>query len=74
MLFTGEGETANASMWFNRDSHHLYLGCQSPATPFAQRQLARYHSHLRTVFAAVVADGDYSISTDREVALARHHS
>lgn len=74
MLFTGEGETANASMWFNRDARRLYLGCQSPATPFAQRQLARYHSHLRTVFAAVAADGDYSISTDREAALARHHS
>ncbi|MEV6655883.1 condensation domain-containing protein [Nocardia fluminea] len=75
MLFTGEGETANASMWFNRDAHHLYLGCQSPSTPFAQRQLARYHAHLRDVFATVAATGDYPISatTDREVAVARHH-
>ncbi|MFE1593346.1 condensation domain-containing protein [Nocardia sp. NPDC058705] len=73
MLFTGEGETANASMWFNRDANHLYLGCQSPSTAFAQRQLARYHAHLRTVFATVAAEGDYSIAADREVALARHH-
>lgn len=72
MLFTGEGETANASMWFNRDAEHLYLGCQSPATPFAQEQLARYHAHLRAVFTAVAADGDYLIG-DREVAVARHH-
>ncbi|MFD3745202.1 condensation domain-containing protein [Nocardia sp. NPDC058633] len=73
MLFTGEGETANASMWFNRDSRHLYLGCQSPSTPFAQRQLRRYHAHLRTVFATVATDGDYSITPDREIADARHH-
>ncbi|APE34354.1 hypothetical protein BOX37_10770 [Nocardia mangyaensis] len=74
MLFTGEGETANASMWFNRDAEHLYLGCQSPGTPFAQQQLARYHAHLRGVFDAVAADGDYLIGTgDREVAVARHH-
>lgn len=75
MLFTGEGETANASMWFNRDTHHLYLGCQSPSTPFAQGQIARYHAHLRAVFTTVAAEGDYPISavTDREVAVARHH-
>ncbi|MFC6010650.1 condensation domain-containing protein [Nocardia lasii] len=73
MLFTGEGETANASMWFNRDADHLYLGCQSPFTPFAQRQLARYHAHLRGVFATVAATGDYPIGAGKEVALARHH-
>ncbi|MEV0432514.1 condensation domain-containing protein [Nocardia sp. NPDC050413] len=74
MLFTGEGETANASMWFNRDAEHLYLGCQSPATPFAQHQLARYHAHLRSVFDAVATDGDRGLEADdREVAVARHH-
>ncbi|MDQ1202099.1 condensation domain-containing protein [Rhodococcus sp. SORGH_AS_0303] len=58
ILFTGEGRTANASMWFNRDDRHFYLGSQTPATPEAQRQVARYHQHLREVLQTVARDGN----------------
>ncbi len=72
--FTGEGETANASMWFNRDADHLYLGAQTPRTPLAQKQIALYHAHLRNVIATVAREGDYAIRAPRtpELAFARH--
>lgn len=59
ILFTGEGNTSNASMWFNRDGRHFYLGSQTPDTPFAQAQVARYHSHLRRVLRTVARTGTY---------------
>ncbi|GAA5060937.1 condensation domain-containing protein [Nocardia callitridis] len=75
VLCTGEGSTANASMWFNRDERHLYVGCQSPDTPLARRNLATYHAHLRAVFDSIARDGDYRIraGADKEVAGASHH-
>ncbi len=83
MQTTGEGRTSNASMWINRDDRSVYVGTQTPDTPFAQRQLARYHERLRAVFAAVATDGDHIISSprgadgveaavDKEPSLARH--
>lgn len=61
VLFTGEGRTANASMWFNRDDDRLYLGSQTPDTTLAQLQIKRYHEHLWSVFDRVVVDGDYPV-------------
>lgn len=54
VLFTGEGRTANASMWFNRDHRHLYLGAQIPSTPTARRTVRRYHDRLIDVLTDVV--------------------
>ncbi|MGB7362554.1 MAG: condensation domain-containing protein [Rhodococcus sp. (in: high G+C Gram-positive bacteria)] len=68
ILFTGEGRTSNASMWFNRDESHFYLGAQTPSTDFAQEQVARYHGHLRTVLRSVARDGDYVIGLDQHSA------
>ncbi len=84
MQTTGEGRTANASMWINRDDNGVYVGSQTPNTAVAQRTLARYHQRLREVFAAVAAQGDLVIGstnadrvpgriTEREPSLARHH-
>lgn len=78
MIFTGEGRTANASMWINRDHERLYLGSQTPDTPFAIEQLARYHEHLRRVIATIAKDGNYQITPPafeirEEFALARHN-
>lgn len=61
VLFTGEGRTANASMWFNRDDERLYLGSQTPDTTLAQLQVKRYHEHLWSVFDRVVTTGDYAV-------------
>nr|WP_157226675.1 condensation domain-containing protein [Gordonia soli] len=58
VLFTGEGRTANASLWVNRDSDRLYLGSQTPDTPAARHRLDIYFSRLRAVLADVVAGGD----------------
>lgn len=66
ILFTGEGRTSNASMWFNRDERHFYLGSQTPATPFAQEQVSRYHHHLRTVLRTIARDGAYVLGATRE--------
>lgn len=80
VLFTGEGRTANASMWFNRDHDRFYLGSQTPDTTLAQLQVKRYHEHLWSVFDRVVTDGDYAVAgpgltgcPTEETALARHH-
>lgn len=78
LLFTGEGETANASMWINRDHSHLYFGSQTPDTPQARNELSRYHEHLHRVIAAVARDGDYAIPrstvVDEGLILARHNN
>ncbi|WP_439032473.1 condensation domain-containing protein [Gordonia terrae] len=60
-LFTGEGRTANASAWINRDHDELYLGSQVPDTPFALSRAGAYYDHLREIFADVARDGDRSI-------------
>ncbi|MGC0364609.1 hypothetical protein ABH922_002593 [Rhodococcus sp. 27YEA15] len=62
MEFTGEGETSNASMWFNRDARHLYLGSQTPDTAAARTQLEVYHQHLKRIFTTVAAHGEYRLS------------
>lgn len=58
MQTTGEGRTANASLWVNRDEHGMYVGTQTPDTPVAQERLASYHRRLRQVFAEIAATGD----------------
>lgn len=58
MQTTGEGRTANASLWVNRDEHGMYVGTQTPDTPVAQERLASYHRRLREVFAEIAATGD----------------
>jgi hypothetical protein len=58
MQTTGEGRTANASLWVNRDEHGMYVGTQTPDTPVAQERLATYHRRLRAVFAEIAATGD----------------
>ncbi|MBY6363739.1 condensation domain-containing protein [Rhodococcoides corynebacterioides] len=58
VLFTGEGRTANASMWFNRDHRHLYLGAQIPSTPTARRTVRRYHDRLIELLTDVVRTRD----------------
>ena len=63
VIFTGEGRTANASTWINRDHDRLYLGSQTPDTRFAQAQVNRYYAHLCAVVAAVAADGDHVITS-----------
>jgi hypothetical protein len=75
VIFTGEGRTSNASMWFNRDHERLYLGLQTPDTPRAQVEVNRYLDHLREVINTVSREGDYSLSGNHveELALARHH-
>lgn len=61
IIFTGEGRTANASLWINRDHRRLYLGSQTPGTPYARRQVLRYFRHLCAVIRAVARDGDYRL-------------
>jgi hypothetical protein len=75
VIFTGEGRTSNASMWFNRDHDRLYLGLQTPDTPKAQLEVKRYLQHLGEVIDTVSREGDYSVSGTHveELALARHH-
>ncbi|MBE7160742.1 MAG: peptide synthase [Williamsia herbipolensis] len=63
MQTTGEGRTANASLWVNRDEHGMYLGTQTPDTPIAQERLAPYHRRLRDVFAEIAATGDRVLRT-----------
>jgi hypothetical protein len=63
VIFTGEGRTANASTWINRDHDRLYLGSQTPDTRFAQAQVNRYYARLCAVVAAVAADGDHVITS-----------
>jgi hypothetical protein len=53
--FTGEGRTANASLWVNRDHERLYLVMQTPDTPAAQAAADRYIAELSATFQA--ADG-----------------
>lgn len=67
VIFTGEGRTANASTWINRDHDRLYLGSQTPDTRFAQCQLHRYYTHLCAVVAAVAADGDHRIASPTDI-------
>ena len=63
MQTTGEGRTANASLWVNRDDHGMYVGTQTPDTPLAQERLAPYHQRLRDVFAEIAATGDRVLRT-----------
>ncbi|WP_084727967.1 condensation domain-containing protein [Rhodococcoides yunnanense] len=79
--FTGEGSTANASMWINRDADHFYLCAQVPDTAVAAESVERYHAHLQRVFESVARTGDYvigSLTTDatgrpEELIDAGHH-
>ncbi|MGJ0119142.1 condensation domain-containing protein [Williamsia sp. MIQD14] len=81
MQSTGEGRTANASLWFNRDDRSLYLGTQIPDTPRAAAVLGAHHRRIREIFADIVATGDHVIAsaTDDDPtpatrsSLARHH-
>ncbi|GAA1481463.1 condensation domain-containing protein [Gordonia sinesedis] len=66
VIFTGEGRTANASLWINRDHDSLYLGSQTPDTPFAQLQVRRYFDHLCSVIQHVAESGDYAIGADSD--------
>jgi hypothetical protein len=50
--FTGEGRTANASLWVNRDHDRLYLVTQTPDTPAAQAAVDRYVAELTATFRA----------------------
>jgi hypothetical protein len=52
--FTGEGRTANASLWVNRDHERLYLVTQSPDAPAAQAAVDRYIAELTATFEAAV--------------------
>jgi hypothetical protein len=52
--FTGEGRTANASLWVNRDHERLYLVTQTPDTPAAQAAADRYIAELTATFEAAV--------------------
>ncbi|GAB2472804.1 condensation domain-containing protein [Promicromonospora xylanilytica] len=62
--FTGEGRTANASLWINRDHERLYLVTQTPDAPAAQAAVDRYVAELTATFrAAAGADG----ATDERV-------
>ncbi|WP_299577084.1 condensation domain-containing protein [uncultured Williamsia sp.] len=63
MQSTGEGRTANASLWVNRDEHGMYVGTQTPDTPTAQERLVPYHRRLREVFAEIAATGDRVLRT-----------
>ena len=54
--FTGEGRTANASLWVNRDHERLYVVTQTPDTPAAQAAVDRYLAELTATFAAAVAE------------------
>ncbi|MFE0749826.1 condensation domain-containing protein [Gordonia sp. NPDC058843] len=60
-LFTGEGRTANASAWINRDHDELYLGSQIPGTPFAKSVARRYYDHLREIVTDIARAGDRRI-------------
>jgi len=74
VIFTGEGRTSNASMWFNRDRRRLYLGLQTPDTATAQLEIKRYLQRLWEVIDTVAREGDYAVSSTpvEELALARH--
>ncbi|MBD0021550.1 peptide synthase [Gordonia pseudamarae] len=63
VIFTGEGRTANASLWINRDHRRLYLGSQTPGTPYAQHQVQRYFAHLCSVIQEVARSGDYTLTS-----------
>ena len=54
--FTGEGRTANASLWVNRDHERLYVVTQTPDTPAAQAAVDRYLAELTATFAAAVTE------------------
>lgn len=58
--FTGEGRTANASMWVNRDAERLYVGLQHPDAPEAHDAVARYSAVLARV-AGALAEGSTSL-------------
>ncbi|WP_423463473.1 hypothetical protein ACO229_01340 [Promicromonospora sp. MS192] len=52
--FTGEGRTANASLWVNRDHERLYVVMQTPDVPSAQAAADRYVAELTATFEAAV--------------------
>jgi hypothetical protein len=53
--FTGEGRTANASLWVNRDHERLYVVTQTPDAPAAQAAVDRYIAELTATFEAAAA-------------------
>lgn len=55
--FTGEGRTANASLWVNRDHERLYVVMQTPDVPSAQAATDRYLAELTATFVAAAGDG-----------------
>lgn len=63
VIFTGEGRTGNASLWINRDHDSVYLGSQTPDTPFAQYQVRRYFEHLAAVIDRIARTGDRVIDS-----------
>lgn len=54
--FTGEGRTANASLWVNRDHERLYVVMQTPDVPSAQAATDRYLAELTATFVAAAGD------------------
>ncbi|MFI2366365.1 hypothetical protein [Promicromonospora sp. NPDC019610] len=66
--FTGEGRTANASLWVNRDHERLYVVTQTPDTPAAQAAVDRYLAELTATFAAAAAEGAAAAVTEAAVA------
>ena len=64
VMFTGEGRTANASMWINCDNDELYIGSQTPDTPLAQARVHRYFTRLRDIIRSVALEGDHVIDGD----------
>lgn len=68
--FTGEGRTANASLWVNRDAARLYVGVQHPATPQAHESVAQYCGTLARTLEAL-ADGSAAVP-QREPSRAGH--
>jgi len=53
--FTGEGRTANCSLWVNRGHDDLYVVAQTPDTPTGQRSARRYLDTLAQVCAEIAA-------------------
>ncbi|MCP2264239.1 condensation domain-containing protein [Promicromonospora thailandica] len=69
--FTGEGRTANASLWVNRDHERLYVVMQTPDVPSAQAAADRYVAELRATFAAAADPGEPGTERREETGAAR---
>lgn len=64
VLFTGEGQTRNASLWITRDAGGLRIASQRPDNAVAAESVSRYMATLRAVLADAVGSGAL-VSTDR---------